>query len=100
MQDVRAEIDRLDVALVGLWVERVGYIDRAAVEKTGVGCPARIDARVEKMVANVRAGAAAQGFATELVESLWRQLIDWSITREETVLGPMAQRRRNERSSD
>lgn len=87
MQDVRAEIDRLDADLVRLLVERAGYIDRAAVVKSGVGWPARIDARVEQVVANVRAEAAAQGLAPDLAETLWRQLIDWSIAREETVLG-------------
>lgn len=87
MQDIRAEIDRLDVALVALLVERAEYIDRAAVVKAGAGLPARIDGRVEQVVANVRAEAVAQGLAPDLAETLWRQLIDWSIAREETVLG-------------
>ncbi len=92
MQDIRAEIDRLDVALVALLVERVGFIDRAAVVKTGARLPARIDGRVEQVVANVRAEAVAQGLAPDLAETLWRQLIDWSIAREETVLGADAPR--------
>lgn len=87
MQDIRAEIDRLDVALIALLVERAGYIDRAAIVKTGAGLPARIADRVEQVVANVRAEAMAQGLAPDLAETLWRQLIDWSIAREETVLG-------------
>jgi len=87
MFDIRAEIDRLDGALIALLVERAGYIDRAAVVKAGAGLPARIDARVEQVVANVRAAALAQGLSTDLAETLWRQLIDWSIAREETVLG-------------
>lgn len=87
MQDIRAEIDRLDVALIGLLVERVGYIDRAAQVKTEIGLPARITDRVEQVVANVCAEADAQGLAPDLAETLWRQLIDWSIAREETVLG-------------
>ena len=32
--------------------------------------------------------AIAQGLPPELVEKLWRRLIDWSIAREESVLGP------------
>ncbi len=87
MQDIRAEIDRLDAALIALLVERAGYIDRAALVKAGAGLPARIDARVEQVVANVRAEAVAQGLSPDLAETLWRQLIDWSIAREETVLG-------------
>ena len=30
----------------------------------------------------------AQGLPPELVEKLWRRLIDWSIAREESHLGP------------
>jgi len=90
MHDIRAEIDRLDAALIALLVERTGYIDRAAVVKSGAGLPARIDARVEQVVTNVRACAVAQGLVPDLAETLWRQLIDWSIAREETVLGANA----------
>lgn len=90
MQDIRTEIDRLDVALIALLVERARYIDRAAVVKTKVGLPARIGGRVEQVVANVRAEAVTQGLAPDLAEMLWRRLIDWSIAREETVLGAEA----------
>ena len=87
MQDIRAEIDRIDVALISLLAERAGYIDRAAQVKTVVGLPARTVDRVEQVVANVRAEADARGLAPDLAEVLWRQLIEWSIAREEIVLG-------------
>lgn len=87
MLDVRAEIDRLDMALVRLLVERAGYIDRAAQVKAGVGLPARIDDRVEQVVQNVRRLAQAEGLDPQLAEELWRRLIDWSIAREEMSLG-------------
>ena len=87
MLDVRAEIDRLDMALVRLLVERAGYIDRAAQVKAGVGLPARIDGRVEQVVQNVRRLAQAEGLDPQLAEELWRRLIDWSIAREEMSLG-------------
>ncbi len=87
MAEIRAEIDRLDEDLVRLFAERAGYIDRAAVLKQGNGLPARIDARVEEVVAKVRTEAAAQGLDPDLVEDLWRRLIDWSIAREERKLG-------------
>jgi len=54
MQDIRAEIDRLDAALIALLVERAGYIDRVAGVKASAGLPARIETRVEQVVANVR----------------------------------------------
>jgi len=88
MAEIRAEIDRVDAALVALLASRAGYIDRAAELKAGLGWPARIDARVEEVVANVRGAALAQGLPPEMLERFWRQLVDWSIAREEASLGP------------
>ena len=93
MAHVRAEIDRLDEELVRLFAERAGYIDRAAEIKAEVDLPARIDARVEQVVANVRRHAETCGLPPDLVEKLWRRLIDWSIAREENRLGPDRLRR-------
>ena len=88
MADLRAEIDRLDQALVAMLAERAGYIDRAAQIKAKVDLPARIDDRVEQVVQNVRGHALAHGLPPDLVEKFWRRLIDWSIAREESHLGP------------
>ena len=87
MAELRAEIDRIDSGLVELIAERITYIDRAAELKPGLGLPARIDDRVEEVVAKVRASAVARGVDPDLAEALWRRLIDWSIAREEVVLG-------------
>lgn len=87
MADVRAEIDRVDAELVALFAQRTAYIDRAAQVKTGAGLPARINARVEEVVANVRRHAVAHGLPADQLEKLWRKLIEWSIAREQTVLG-------------
>jgi len=88
MAEIRAEIDRLDQELVRLFADRAGYIDRAAEIKAGADLPARIEARVEEVVQNVRRHADTYGLPPELVEKLWRRLIDWSIAREESKLGP------------
>lgn len=88
MAHVRAEIDLLDEDLVRLFAARAAFIDRAAQIKAKVDLPARIDARVEEVVANVRRHAATHGLPPDLVEKLWRRLIDWSIAREESHLGP------------
>jgi isochorismate pyruvate lyase len=93
MADIRAEIDRIDAGLVRLLAERAAYIDRAAVIKATAGLPARITPRVEQVVANVRDHAQAHGLSPDLVEMLWRRLIDWSIAREETRLGPDSDRK-------
>ncbi|TPE53952.1 chorismate mutase [Amaricoccus solimangrovi] len=87
MTELRAEIDRLDRELVALLAERRGYIERAAELKRGNGWPARIEERVEEVVARARASAAAHELDPDLVEALWRRLIDWSIALEESRLG-------------
>ena len=102
MADIRSEIDRLDEELVRLFAARAAYIDRAGELKARLGLPARITPRVEEVVANVRRHALAQGLPPELVEKLWRRLIDWSIAREESVLGPDSLRgdKRDDRDGD
>ena len=87
MDELRSEIDRLDAELVALFAQRTHYIDRAAQIKTGMGLPARIGARVEQVVANVRGHAMAHGLPPDKIEKLWRKLIEWSIAREEATLG-------------
>lgn len=88
MAELRAEIDRIDARIVALLAERAAYIDRAAELKPALGLPARIDDRVEEVVAKVRARATAEALDPALAEALWRQLIDWSIAREEAKIGP------------
>ncbi len=87
MTELRAEIDRLDRALIALLVERTGYIDRAIDLKSETGLPARIEDRVNEVLRNARAQAEAQGFDPDLAEALWARIVDWSIAREERVLG-------------
>ena len=93
MAEIRAEIDALDEKLVQLFARRAGYIDRAAEIKAVVDLPARITPRVEEVVQNVRRHAATYGLPPDLVEKLWRRLIDWSIAREESRLGPDSMRK-------
>lgn len=88
MVELRTEIDRVDALLVGLFAERARYIDRAVELKSGLDLPARIETRVEEVVQNVRRHAATHNLPPDLVEKLWRRLIDWSIAREEASLGP------------
>lgn len=87
MIDLRAEIDETDRSLVRLLAHRAALIDRAIELKPGEGMPARIETRVEDVVGKVRATARAEGLDPDLIEALWRRLIDWSIAREEKVLG-------------
>ncbi|GAA6158733.1 chorismate mutase [Ruegeria sp. HU-ET01832] len=87
MQELRVQIDKLDRQLIEMLVMRAGYIDRASQLKPAEGLPARIPDRVEEVVQRVRASSDDLGLDPELAERLWRILIDWSIAREERVLG-------------
>ncbi|WP_417474283.1 chorismate mutase [Leisingera sp.] len=86
MEDLRAQIDLLDRKLVALLAQRAGYIDRAIALKQENGWPARIPARVEDVIAKVRAAAEDKALDPALVEALWRQLVEWSIAREARVI--------------
>ncbi|SHG51140.1 chorismate mutase [Cognatishimia maritima] len=86
MAEVREGIDTLDRQLVDLLTLRAAFIDRATELKQGNGWPARIPERVEEVVHNARQAAEATGLDPDLIERLWRQLIDWSIDREEVGL--------------
>ncbi len=88
MPELRVQIDKLDRQLIELLVTRAGYIDRASQLKPAEGLPARIPDRVEEVVQRVRASSDELGMDPDLAEKLWRILIDWSIAREERVLGP------------
>ncbi len=94
MAELRAAIDAIDRRLVALLAERAAHIDRATQLKPAEGLPARIDSRVDDVLAKVRAAARADGLDPDLVAALWTQLIDWSIAREERVLGPDRTERR------
>ncbi len=87
MLELRRQIDAIDAELVRLLAVRLEHIDRAAQLKQAEGLPARIPARVEEVVANVRARAFDRGLDPELAEQVWRMLIEWSIKREMAMMG-------------
>ncbi|WP_372839831.1 chorismate mutase [Phaeovulum sp.] len=87
MAELRAVIDALDAELVAGLALRSRLIDRAAELKPAEGMPARIPERVDAVLANVRTEAIARGLDPALIEALWRLIVDWSIAREEVVLG-------------
>lgn len=85
MEDVRAEIDRIDVALVDLIGERFTYVDRAWQLKQSPA-EARVPWRIQQVINRVRARAVERGLPPELTEALWRQMIGWFIQYEEEKL--------------
>lgn len=86
MEALRRRIDQLDSRLIALLGERTRLIDRAAQIKLRDGLPARIDARVEEVAANVRRLAAGEGVDPDLADAVWRLMMSHFIDREDRVL--------------
>lgn len=86
MATLRARIDALDERLVDLLAQRHALIARAAQIKQQAGLPARIDARVEEVVANAGLHAASRGLDPALIENIWRQLVEAAIAQEDRYL--------------
>jgi isochorismate pyruvate lyase len=85
MEEVRAEIDRIDAALVDLIGERFTFVDRAWQFKQSPA-EARVPWRIQQVIDRVRARAVENGIPPELAEALWRQMIGWFIQYEEEKL--------------
>ncbi|MGI9403854.1 MAG: chorismate mutase [Hyphomicrobium sp.] len=85
MSQVRAEIDRIDAALVDLIAERFGYVDRAWQLKTNPG-EAVVPWRIQQVIDKVRAHAGERNLPPQLAEALWRQMIGWFVQYEEEKL--------------
>ena len=81
MQHVRQEVDRIDRALVELLVERQSFMDAAARIK-GDRSSVLDRARIEDVVAKVKAEADRQGLSIAIAEPVWRTLIDRCIAYE------------------
>lgn len=89
--DVRAEIDRIDHALLTLFAERHAYVTRMAQIKTDPH-EARDLARIEAVIAKVRDRSLALDLDEDQAELVWRTLIDWNINYEKGII---AARRRS-----
>ncbi|MCV9962640.1 chorismate mutase family protein [Pararhizobium sp. BT-229] len=87
MTDIRAEIDRLDKALMTLFAERWAYIGRAAEIKKPAGLKADIPARVDEVRRNARKNAEKAGLDPDFYDDIWARLIRHSIEHEQAVLG-------------
>lgn len=87
MDEVRAEIDRIDRALVALIGERFTYVDRAwQLKAKGNQDGAVVPWRIREVINKVRVVAEQEGVPPQLVEALWRQMIGWFIQYEEEML--------------
>jgi len=86
MEELRHQIDKLDIKIVELLARRSQFIDRATDLKSINGMPARIPDRIESVVSNAREAALELDFDSDLVEKIWRILIEWSIQREAEII--------------
>lgn len=86
MADVRAEIDRIDTALVDIIAERFGFVERAWQLKLQANQQANVPWRNQQVIDRVRARAEERGVPPDLCEALWRQMIGWFIQYEEEQL--------------
>jgi len=85
-EEIRAEIDRIDVELVALLAERFGFVRRMAEVKRSP-TDAYDEDRIEAVLGLVRREAEKHGLDVGLMESLWRRLIDWNVAFEERTIG-------------
>ena len=81
MADVRQGVDAVDRMIVQLLAERQGYMDAAARIKSDRGV-VRDPARIEDVVAKVKAAAREAGLSEAIAEPVWRTLIDRCIAYE------------------
>ncbi|MEQ9636425.1 MAG: chorismate mutase [Devosia marina] len=83
--DVRAEIDRIDQALLNLFAERHGYVTRMAEIKTDPH-EAFDPARIEAVIGKVRRLSLDLDLDEDQAELIWRTLINWNINYEKGII--------------
>ena len=81
MADIRAEIDRRDREVVRLFGERFQYVKAAAKFKTSE-TSVRAPERFAAMLAERRQWAEAEGLSADVVERLFRDLVEHFIAEE------------------
>jgi len=91
-EDVRAEIDRIDQALLSLFAERHRYVTRMAQIKTDPH-EAYDPSRIDMIIGKQRQRALELGLDEDQAELMWRTLIDWNVNYEKGII---AARRRLE----
>ena len=75
LAQVREQIDRIDTQIVQLLAERGGYVLAAARFKRSAA-EVRAPQRVEQVIARVRALAEQRGAMPDVVERIYREMIE------------------------
>ncbi|HWA18205.1 MAG TPA: chorismate mutase [Devosia sp.] len=83
--DVRAELDRIDQALLSLFAERHRYVTRMAEIKTDPH-EAYDPARIATIIGKQRKRAEELGLDEDQAELIWKTLIDWNVNYEKGII--------------
>lgn len=84
LAEVREHIDRLDRQIVPLLAERAGYVEQAAGFKPTKAAVVDTD-RIEQIILKVRHLAIEEGMDPDLVEHIYRSMIDAYILHEAKI---------------
>lgn len=84
-EDVRAEIDRIDQALLTLFAERHRYVTRMAQIKTDPH-EALDPVRIEAVIKKQRGRAEELDLDEDQAELIWRTLINWNVNYEKGII--------------
>jgi isochorismate pyruvate lyase len=91
MADVRAGVDEIDRMLVALIARRQGYMDAAARIKTS-RATVRDEARINAVLANVKAECERHGLSWSIAEPVWREMMERCIAYEFDVWDALRRR--------
>lgn len=83
MQDIRSEIDAIDRQIIALLGQRIGYVEAAAAFKRDASA-VRADERVNAMIRVRRQWAEEEQLPPDLIEKMYRTLVDGFIQHEMT----------------
>ena len=81
MNDIRAEIDGMDREIVAMLGQRFNYVKAAAKFKTSA-TSVRAPERYQAMLAERRVWAESEGLSADVIEQLYRDLVDYFISEE------------------
>lgn len=81
MQDIRAEIDRIDREVIGLLGRRFGYVQAASRFKTSA-TDVRAPERFKAMLEQRRVWAQEAGLDPDVIANLYRDLVNYFIEEE------------------
>jgi len=88
LSEVRAGIDEVDARIIELLARRQAYAARAAKAKADRSA-VRDEARVAQVIANALARGAEMGVSPDIVEPIWRTMIDAYVEYEHRVFDAM-----------